>query len=134
MPFPFKLPSWLMPAALGLLLAALAVLGTLYSSARETIAAQKTQVAALKADLARNEATFKVIVAATEKQSAAVKRLAEIAETNRRRYAAAFAAANERAKDHDKRAEDLLALPAPVADELGQCRAARALILQETLQ
>lgn len=133
MMFPFKLPSWLLPTAFGLLLVSLAGVWTLYLGARETIAAQKTQVAALKADLGRNEAAFKVIVASTEKQSAAVKRLAEIAETNRRRYAAAFAAANERAKDHDQRATALLTLPTPVAGELGQCRAARALILQETL-
>lgn len=125
------------PAIVALIVAVLVGFGSSFINAREsgrwealakahaqTIKSQETQ-------LFENEAlmvNYRLVIA---EQSNAVDALKTAAEKGRTVYLTTYAKADERAKDADVRAAELLALTTTQTDELAQCRAARILMEQE---
>lgn len=118
---------------MGVLLVALAVTTGLWRSASSLAEARQGTITALEQRVSDDAMKLAARDALIGRQNDAVAALRDRAEQNRKAYQLAYARADERAKDHDKRAAQLLALQSETEDELGQCRAARDLILKETM-
>jgi hypothetical protein len=104
--------------------------------------ARKAEIVNLKAALAVSHERIELDASALEqrdaliaRQNTGIKALTETASANRRVYEAAYSRADERAKDHDKRAEELIRLKVGAgAEELDECRQARRLLIEELIR
>jgi len=67
-------------------------------------------------------------------QNAGIEAISKQRAEDRVIYLKQYAAADERARDHDDRAAQIMALPNDQIDELAQCRASRTLLEQELTQ
>lgn len=67
-------------------------------------------------------------------QNAGIEAISKQRQEDRVVYLRQYAAADERARDHDDRAAQIMALPNDQIDELAQCRASRILLEQELTQ
>jgi hypothetical protein len=69
-----------------------------------------------------------------DKQNAGVRAIQAQRAEDRTVYIRQYAAADERARDNDQRAAQIMALPNEQLDELAQCRASKILLEQELTQ
>ena len=67
-------------------------------------------------------------------QNAGIEAISKQRAEDRVIYLRNFAAADERAKDNDNRAAQIMDLPTAAVDELAQCRASRILLEEELTQ
>lgn len=67
-------------------------------------------------------------------QNDGIEKLAAAATAGREVYLTTYAKADERARDHDDHATELLALQGKFTDELAECRAATALLKKELVK
>lgn len=128
MKLPFTIPSWGLPV-IALIAAGVATL-TIYLQSQHIDSLNDT-VKAKNQIIADRDTAIQERDAKLTKQTTAINDLVEAGRKQKLAYEAAYARADERAKSHDQRAIDLLAIPTPDTDELAQCRAARELILKE---
>jgi hypothetical protein len=125
------------PVVVSLLLALAAALGSAFyqsnrvGSLQERIGQQATAITKLESqnfELEGLNMNYRMVIA---EQNNAVEALKTAAEKGRTVYLTTYAKADERAKDHDSHAAELLALTNTQTDELAQCRASQLLIEKE---
>lgn len=116
------------------LLIGLAAVFGLYRITTNQLTAARANNAAMASALESQRALLDSRDALIARQNAGIKAITEQRAADREAYVRNFAAASERARDHDDRAAQILAMPVEQLDELAQCRAAKALIQQEIVQ
>ena len=129
---PYKSPSWAPKALLGaLMLAALAFQTYRVSSLQATVDAQKTTITTLTQRVAADAAQLADRDRLIATQNAGVDALKEAARVNEAVYRERLRAAESMAGAKESRAVQLMNLQTSAEDELGICRAARALLEEE---
>lgn len=128
------IPSWVKPALL-ILAGAVLLIQTYRANTAEALAESRLETINGLNDRVRSDAALiDARDGLIKEQNAGIAALSAQRQETREVYIRQFAAADERASANDRRAEQIMALPADHLDELASCRASRILLEGELIR